>query len=133
MITIVITLILFFVLIIIVIEKIWFAIKWEDIADASQLKFYSLKNKKGIYIIKNKTKNKYYVGQSKNIARRLNQHFCNGVPKNEIFKEDWKKGDVFVFYYIECRTKNKLDKLERKYIKKYDSFRNGYNSTQGNL
>jgi hypothetical protein len=50
---------------------------------------YFKKEIKGVYIIHNQTKNKYYVGQSKDVFNRvLKQHFSNGNVKNIIFAED---------------------------------------------
>ena len=39
----------------------------------------------GVYVIHNKEKNKYYVGQSKDVLKRLKQHFNGTIPKNSIF------------------------------------------------
>ncbi len=88
---------------------------------------------KGIYIIFNKTKMKYYVGQSKNVFERVClQHFKNGVCENKHFKDDYNNNDLFYIRTIECETKDELDRLEKKYINKFDSFRSGYNKTGGN-
>jgi len=88
---------------------------------------------KGIYIIWNKTKNKYYVGQSKNIMKRvMNQHFNKGDVKNIIFAKDWFNDDDFYWKYIECQTKDEMDELEKSYIEEYNSFAKGYNSNSGN-
>lgn len=88
---------------------------------------------KGVYIIWNKTKNKYYVGQSKNIMKRImNQHFNKGDVKNIIFAKDWFNNDDFYWKYDECQTKDKMDELEKIYIEEYNSFTSGYNSTSGN-
>lgn len=92
----------------------------------------------GCYIIRNKEKNKYYVGQSKDVLRRLKQHFKNTVPNNPIFAEDYytskweNKEDLFEFRVIELETKDELDKTEASLIEKYDAFNNGYNGTHGN-
>lgn len=88
---------------------------------------------KGVYIIWNKTKNKYYVGQSKDVYKRLfTNHFNNGDVKNIIFAKDWFNNDDFYYKIIELETKDELDNVEKEYIEKYDSFRNGYNNTGGN-
>lgn len=88
---------------------------------------------KGIYIIWNKTKDKYYVGQSKDVYKRLfTQHFNNNDVKNIIFAKDWYADDIFFFKIIELETKDELDSMEKEYIEKYDSFKNGYNATGGN-
>lgn len=105
---------------------------WINVKEASIFKFNDLKEEKGVYIIWNKTKNKHYVGQSKDMQKRLNQHFKNGEVNNIIFSKDWYQNDVFVFKYYICETKDELDALEKRYIEEYNSFENGYNSTGGN-
>ena len=75
----------------------------------------NLKNTKGIYIIWNKTKEKFYVGQSKNIYNRLfSQHFSSkdNCPKNYIFFREWDNGDEFLWRYEKCDTKDELDSKE---------------------
>lgn len=100
---------------------------------------YSYKKIIGVYIIHNKEKDKYYVGQSKDILKRIKQHFNGTIPKNYIFAEDYytskyqNKEDLFEIKIIPCETKDELDKLEKKLIFEYDSWNNGYNGTSGNL
>lgn len=62
------------------------------------------------------------------------QHFDrkNQCPKNYLFFEDWILGNKFYYRVEKVNTKDELDRLEKKYIDEYDSFRNGYNSTSGN-
>lgn len=94
-----------------------------------------LKGKKGIYIIWNESKNKYYVGQSKDLYSRIClQHFNNesGECKNPHFRDDYNGGDIFSICMLECQTKDELDNLEKEYIDLFDSFYNGYNKTGGN-
>lgn len=89
---------------------------------------------KGVYIIWNKTKDKYYVGQSKDVYKRLfTQHFSNADVKNILFAKDWYANDEFYYKLIELETKDELDLTEKEYIDRYDSFRNGYNNTGGNI
>ncbi|WP_205844626.1 GIY-YIG nuclease family protein [Malacoplasma penetrans] len=89
---------------------------------------------KGVYIIWNKTKNLYYVGQSKNVNKRIfRDHFNNNDVKNIIFAKDWWNGDDFYYKTIECETKDELDSLEKELIEKYNSFVSGYNKTGGNV
>jgi len=93
----------------------------------------------GVYIIHNKEKDKYYVGQSKDVLKRLKQHFNGTVPKNMIFAEDYytshyeNKDNLFEVKIIRCSTKDELDRLEKQLIHEYDSWKNGYNGTSGNL
>lgn len=93
----------------------------------------------GVYVIHNREKNKYYVGQSKDIMKRIRQHFNGTVPKNQIFAEDYytsafpNKEDLFELKIIGCETKDELDRLEKELIYEYDSWQNGYNGTSGNI
>ncbi|MGL5268762.1 MAG: GIY-YIG nuclease family protein [Spiroplasma sp.] len=106
---------------------------WINLRDATNFSSSHLHNKKGVYIIWNQTKNKYYVGQSKHMARRLLQHFKDGEVKNILFAKDWYAGDQFVYRYYFCETKDELDDLEKRYIDEYNAFEAGYNSTNGNI
>ncbi|WNE40621.1 MAG: hypothetical protein mread185_000078 [Mycoplasmataceae bacterium] len=106
---------------------------WADLKHSSNFSFSYLNDKKGIYVIWNITKDKYYVGQSKNMGKRLNQHFANGEVKNVIFAKDWYAGDLFYYKYYLCQTKDELDSLEKEKIEEYNAFGKGYNSTGGNL
>ena len=106
---------------------------WIPIKKASLYNYPNIKEKYGIYIIWNKNKDKYYVGQSKRIDKRLCDHFKNGEVKNIIFAKDWYAGDRFFYKSIPCTTKDELDRLEKEYIEKYNSFIRGYNKTSGNV
>ncbi len=102
--------------------------------------FKGLKYEKimGCYIIKNNEKYKCYVGQSKDVFRRLNQHFKGTKPQNIIFAEDYytssykNKDEIFDIRIVKCKTKDELDLVEKELIELYDSFNNGYNGTNGN-
>ena len=94
---------------------------------------------KGCYVIHNKEKDKFYVGQSKDVLKRiLRDHFSGTEVKNIIFAQDYytsqyeDKADLFEVKIIRCETKDELDKTEKELIEYYDSFRNGYNGTGGN-
>ena len=92
----------------------------------------------GCYVIQNTEKLKYYVGQSKDVIKRLRQHFKGTVPKNIIFAEDYfsssltNKEELFRVKIIRLETKDELDDTERKLIEKYNANIDGYNSTKGN-
>lgn len=105
---------------------------WINLRIASNFDYPELENVKGVYIIKNATKNIYYVGQSKNMRTRFGNHFKNGDVKNIKFAKDWYSDDDFFYKYFICDTKDELDDMEREYISKYNSFENGYNATGGN-
>jgi hypothetical protein len=93
----------------------------------------------GVYVIHNKENDKYYVGQSKDVMKRIRQHFNGTIPKNYIFTEDYysskidNKDNLFEIKIIKCKTKDELDRLEKELISEYDSWNNGYNGTSGNI
>jgi len=93
---------------------------------------------KGVYIIRNRELDKFYVGQSKDVMKRLKDHFTGTEPKNIIFAEDYynsnlsNKSELFEFKIETLETKDELDKREMELIAEYDSFNNGYNKTAGN-
>ena len=92
----------------------------------------------GCYIIHNRENNKYYVGQSKDVLKRLKQHFKGTVPNNIIFAEDYyaskykERENLFEVKIIPCTTKDELDKTEKELIEQYNSWQYGYNGTSGN-
>lgn len=92
----------------------------------------------GCYIIHNKIKDKYYVGQSKDVIKRLKQHFKGTTPNNIIFAEDYysaspeQRENLFEVKIIPCITKDQLDRTEKHLIEDYDAFNSGYNGTSGN-
>ena len=92
----------------------------------------------GVYVIHNKEFDKYYVGQSKDVLRRLGQHFKGTKVNNVIFAEDYfkskyvDKSKIFEVKIIPLNTKDELDAKEKELIELYDSFYNGYNGTNGN-
>jgi predicted GIY-YIG superfamily endonuclease len=89
---------------------------------------------KGVYIIQNATRNKFYVGQSKNIEKRIScQHFQKGNCMNQAFMDDYNNSDIFNIAIVPCKTRDELDELEKHYINEFDSFGKGYNKTGGNI
>ena len=86
----------------------------------------------------NNENGKCYVGQSKDVLKRLRQHFKGTEPINIIFANDYysssfvKKEDLFSVKIIPCQTKDELDRTERKLIEEYGARQTGYNSTVGN-
>ena len=93
----------------------------------------------GCYVIRNIENNKCYVGQSKDVLKRIcKQHFDGTKVKNIIFAEDYyssklkNKDDMFEVRIIRLTTKDELDQKEKDLIEEYDSFNNGYNGTNGN-
>jgi len=107
--------------------------EWRDLRHSSNFSFSYLNGKRGVYVIWNKTKDKYYVGQSKDMGIRLNQHFKSGKVNNVIFAKDWYDNDHFCYRHYLCQTKDELDSLEKRKIEEYNAFGGGYNKTGGNL
>ena len=97
----------------------------------------------GIYIITCVESNRSYVGQAKDIRKRLREHLaaCNYYQKHNINKyrdndhllKAWKKygSEKFIFDILELCDTSKLNELESYWIAYYDSFENGYNMTSG--
>ncbi len=101
--------------------------------------FYGLTYSKiaGCYVIRNTENGKCYVGQSKDVMRRIKQHFNGTRPKNDSFFDDYysssyiNKNDLFEFTILSCRT-DELNKKEKELIAQYDAYDFGYNKTHGN-
>jgi len=94
---------------------------------------YALKlNFAGVYILYNKTKNLYYVGQGKQILNRVNAHFT-GKGNGDVYA-DYKYGDKFTIKMISLENSgySSLNKLEKDTIMTYNAFAKGYNKTRGN-
>ena len=87
---------------------------------------------KGVYVLHNKSKHKYYVGQAVNVAGRVTSHFT-GKGNGDVYA-DWKYGNKFTIMMIPLKGSGKkdLNELERCAIKKYHAYSKGYNKTQGN-
>lgn len=89
-------------------------------------------NFSGVYILFNKTKNMYYVGQAKHVFDRVNQHFT-GKGNGDVYA-DYKYGDEFTIKMINFENSgySSLNELERNTIWVYDAYSKGYNKTRGN-
>lgn len=93
----------------------------------------------GVYIIKNNELDKYYVGQSKDVMKRIRiGHFNGTKPKNANLFEDYftscseKREELFSIKIIPLSTKDELDSKEKELIAYYKSDIEGYNRTSGN-
>ena len=94
--------------------------------------FALTQNFAGVYILHNKTKNMYYVGQGQQVLNRVNAHFT-GKGNGDVYA-DYKYGDVFTIKMIALDKSpfSTLNELERNTIMTYNSFATGYNKTRGN-
>ena len=99
----------------------------------------NLPKESGIYIVTNIKNNASYIGQAKNIYDRLNKHHIydykdkNNCCYNTKFYIALRKYGLenFQVDVLELCSEEELDKKEIYYINKYDSFKHGYNSTEG--
>ena len=88
----------------------------------------------GIYSITNKKTGQKYIGQSIHIEQRFEQHKHNKKPVTYIDRAINKYGaDKFEFKILEKCKPTELNKLEKRYIKKYNTYKskNHYNLTSG--
>ena len=93
----------------------------------------------GIYKITNKINNKMYIGQSKDIINRWDKHkneLNSNKHKNDYLQKSWNKygEENFDFEIIVLCEPAELNRLEKHYIDKYDTFNNdkkGYNLQSG--
>lgn len=90
----------------------------------------------GIYKITNKINNKSYIGKSIDIEKRWQTHLMpcrqKREPNKTLYKAFFKYGtDNFSFEVLEETPEEKLNEREQYWIKYYDSYKNGYNETEG--
>ena len=98
-----------------------------------------LPNASGIYMVINLINNKKYIGQSKNIKKRFQSHHLvdyknpNNCNYNTKFYQAIRKYGIenFQVEILQLCDEEDMDNLEIYYIKKFDTFKNGYNSTEG--
>lgn len=85
-----------------------------------------------IYKIENIINHKVYIGLTNDWKRRYREHFNGSKLKCYIDKEIHANPDQFIFEVIdECDSREEVEQLEIKWIKYYDSYKNGYNKTTG--
>lgn len=95
---------------------------------------YNLNEFTGIYIIYNKNKNKYYVGQGKKTIQRCIRHFLPNDNAPAI-KKDFDNGNEFYVNFIKFNGTDfeTLDELEYEYIGICNAVEpHGYNHVRGN-
>jgi group I intron endonuclease len=92
-------------------------------------------NNCGIYSIYFKEiDNKYYIGCSVDITRRIQEHIyklSNNKHTNYRLQKEYNDGSTPIFSIIEETTVDQLYKQEEFWIKEFDSFNNGFNLTAG--
>ena len=85
----------------------------------------------GIYILFNETKGKYYVGQAKQLYKRVRDHFYV-----EDIAKDFLAGDKIQAKFLtanELDADYRLDHIEKTGIEIFAADKSGYNKTKGNL
>ena len=90
----------------------------------------------GIYKITNDRTGETYIGQSKNIERRISDHeneLRQGTHHNKGMQSDYLRGDTFTSTILEKTSSDIhiLHQKEQKYISQYNTFNEGYNQTPG--
>ena len=93
-----------------------------------------------IYYIKNKVNGKMYIGKTNNFKRRYKEHFkreFDACPKlqrafTKYGRMNFDMETIVTFKATSEKVLNKiLNTLEVVYIKKFDSYNSGYNTTLG--
>ena len=84
----------------------------------------------GVYKITEKTTGLSYIGQSKDIFRRLTEHTNSDI--NEWHKKLNEHPEDFTFEILETCSPQLLDEREKYYIQMYNTYNNGFNLTPGN-
>ena len=90
----------------------------------------------GIYKITNDRTGETYIGQSKNIERKIKSdenELRQGTHNNRGMQSDYLKGDTFTSTILEKTSSDRetLHQKEEKYISQYNTFNQGYNQTPG--
>lgn len=101
----------------------------------------SMVRTRGLYAILNLINNKYYIGMSMNIYRRMEEHLCrldNNSHPNKHLQNAWNKYEgrknfiIYPFFLSDNITKEELEQKEIYEITQcFGSFENGYNKTKG--
>lgn len=84
----------------------------------------------GVYILKNLTLNKNYVGQSVDVYQRVAAHFM-GRGNGDVYA-DYKYGNEFEIILVPLQQPwSSLNSMERYMIDRFNA-KKGYNKTKGN-
>lgn len=91
-----------------------------------------------IYLVHNINSDKYYVGQTiTGFDNRYPLGWLYEHSKKDTVKKDLqlygKESFKFIKLFKVAHSQYELDKLEAYYIDRYDSYKNGYNETRGNI
>lgn len=89
---------------------------------------------KFIYAISNVYNGKIYIGQTKNTERRWREHkrlLRKGEHYSKLMQEDWDIYGEDGFEFIVFGDFENYNEIEKEFIKKYNSIKNGYNTLEG--
>lgn len=95
--------------------------KQNDIKIMNKIEF------EGVYILHNKSKNKYYVGKGNKIFKKIDRHF-RGYGNIDVYK-DLQSGNKFYVRIIRLKDSgyDNIDILANEISKKYKAYEDGYN------
>lgn len=82
----------------------------------------------GVYALYNVTRDKYYVGQSRNVPLRIKQHLRGKGCPDVYF--DIRNGDEFAINTLPAPLPH-LNRLEALWIALLSAYSDGYNKTRG--
>ncbi|WP_462327725.1 HIRAN domain-containing protein [Desulfobaculum sp.] len=91
------------------------------------------KDSSGVYIIRNMSNSRVYVGSSYNIGERWKQHISRlstNTHENPALQYDWNQfgPNAFIFEVVDYQAdEEKRYTLEELYIEEYEAIRHGYN------
>lgn len=86
-----------------------------------------------VYRYYNTATGRSYIGITKNLEKRKKQHKY-GIYKNSLLFKALKKygSESFIIEVLsEAKTRKEIYNLEKEFIEKYNSYKNGYNMTEG--
>lgn len=96
-----------------------------------------ISNKAGIYGFQNIYNGNWYIGKAKNLYNRYCDHKNDWKTHQEkqfykaIKKYGWESFNYYILKeYNEIPSKEELSAMEEYYIKKYNSYHNGYNASE---